>query len=173
VSDMLETVRARRSVRRYEPREVAPEMIEQLKEAMLRSPSSQGRRPWRFVFVTDREKLAALSRAKPNNASFLAEAALGVVVCGDERVSDAWIEDCSIAATILQLTTTGLGLGSCWIQLLNRPHDDDTSAEAYVGAVLGLGEGIRVECIVAIGYPLETKPPYETGALKWDAVTDV
>lgn len=172
MTDVLTAVRERRSVRAYEKRPIAPDVIGQLKEAMLRSPSSRGVRPWRFVFVTDHEKLTELSRAKPQYAGFLSDAALGVAVCADEDASDAWVEDCSIAATILQLTAASFGLGSCWIQIRMRPHDDGSSAEEYVAAALGLPGHTRVACIVSLGYPAETKPTLDSERLKWDAVTD-
>ncbi len=98
---MLELLRTRRSVRRYEAKEIEPELIELLKEAAVRSPTSRNFRPWRFLFVTDKAKLEALSRAKSSGSSFLKAAALGVVICADETESDVWIEDCSIASTIL------------------------------------------------------------------------
>jgi len=39
---MLEILRDRRSIRRYQDREIDAEKIEQLKEAALRAPSSRG-----------------------------------------------------------------------------------------------------------------------------------
>ena len=50
---MLDIVRQRRSIRRYESRPIAPAVIEQLKEAVLRAPTSRNLQPWRFV-VRDR-----------------------------------------------------------------------------------------------------------------------
>jgi len=35
-------------------------------------------------------------------------------------LSNLWIEDASIAATLIQLTARDLGLGSCWIQVSER-----------------------------------------------------
>ena len=159
-------------MRRYEERAIEPAVIDRLKEAMLRSPSSRAIRPWRFVFVTDGAKLAQLSHAKSQYGEFLAKASLGVVVCADESASDAWVEDCSIAATILQISAAGLSLGSCWIQIRGRDHGDGTSAEAFVSGLLDLPEGWRVECIVAVGYPAEEKPAHERDRLKWEAVTE-
>jgi len=54
-----------------------------------------------------------------------------------------------------------------------RPHDDDSSAEGYVAAALGLPEHTRVECIVSLGYPAEKKTPLDVERLKWDAVAEV
>ena len=170
---MLDIVRQRRSIREYEAREIDAELIGQMKEALLRAPSSRNIQPWRFVFVTDREKLVALSCAKASFGQPLAGAALGVVVCADDRISDCWIEDCSIAATILQLTATSLGLGSCWIQIRGRAHADGRSAEDHVREILGLPDDLRVECVVSLGYPAEEKKPMPDEKLGWDKITVV
>ncbi|MBN1454786.1 MAG: nitroreductase family protein [Methanomicrobia archaeon] len=169
---MLELLRTRRSVRQYRDKEIEPELIELLKEAAVRSPTSRNFRPWRFLFVTNKAILETLSRAKPSGSSFLKNAALGVVICADETESDVWIEDCSIAAIILQFTGQGLGLGSCWIQIRKRMHDDTLTAEAYVKDVLGLPAQMRVESIVAFGYPAEAKPPIPKSELEYQKILD-
>jgi nitroreductase len=156
---MLDILRKRRSVRKYKDEDIEPEIVELLKEAALRSPTSRNFRPWRFIFVQDRSKLEALSKAKPSGSSFLAGARLGVVVCADEDESDVWIEDCSIASIILQLAGQSLGLGSCWIQIRRRMHDDSKTSEDYVRSVLGLPEKMRVESIISFGRPDEEKAP--------------
>lgn len=114
---MLDILRGRRSIRRYKDREIEAEKIEWLMEAALRSPSSRGINSWRFLFVTDKATLAELSKAKESGSSFLKRASMGVVVCAAQGESDVWVEDCSIAAIILQLAGCSLGLGSCWIQI--------------------------------------------------------
>jgi len=167
---MLEILRKRRSVRRYKDEDIEPEIVEHLEEAALRSPTSRNFRPWRFVFVEDRSKLAALSKAKPSGSSFLAGARLGVVVCADEDESDVWIEDCSIASIILQLAGQSLGLGSCWIQIRRRRHDDSMTSEEYVRSVLGLPEDIRVESMIAFGYPDEEMAPVPAEELQLEKI---
>lgn len=156
---MIELLRARRSVRSFQERAIEPEKVAILKEAALRSPSSRNIEPWHFIFVEDKDLLAKLARCKPHGAEFLADAALGVVVCADSRQSDTWIEDCCIAAILIQMTAQSLGLGSCWIQVRLRGFDKKTSSEQYVRNILGLPEDISVECMIAIGYPAaKTRP---------------
>ncbi len=167
---MLDLVRKRRSVRTYKNKPIEPKLIELLKEAAVRSPTSRNFRPWRFVFVTDKAKLEALSRAKPSGSSFLKGAGLGVVVCADETESDVWIEDCSIASIILQLTGQSLGLGSCWIQIRKRMYDDTTTSVEYVKEVLGLPEHMKVESIIAFGYPDEEKLPIPKTQLEYSKI---
>ena len=79
----------------------------------------------------------------------------------------------AIAATLLQLTATDLGLGSCWIQIRERLHADGSPAEQYVRDVLGLPAELRVLCILAIGHPAEEKKPHARDDLAWVRITDV
>lgn len=168
MSGMLDILRIRRSIRRYKDKDIEAETIDLLKEAALRSPSSRDIKPWRFFFIEDRDLLERLSRAKEHGSSFLEGAKLGVVVCADESESDVWIEDCSIAAIILQLAGQSLGLGSCWIQIRNRMYNSSLSSEDYVRNILGLPKGIKVESMISFGYPDEEKTPVQKEDLDYD-----
>ncbi len=154
---MLETLRKRRSVRRFKQQPLVQEQIDALKEAVLRSPSSRAIQPWRFTFVQDAGLIAKLAHCKEHGSSFLEGAPLAVVVCGDESLSDVWVEDCAIAALIVHLTAVSLGLGGCWVQVRKRMHDAQTTSEEYVRGVLGISPPLRVLAIVAVGVP--DRPP--------------
>ncbi|HON37123.1 MAG TPA: nitroreductase family protein [Methanothrix sp.] len=169
---MLDILRGRRSIRRYKDARIDERIIEQLKEAALRSPSSRGINPWRFLFITDKEKLEVLSRAKESGSGFLKGAGLGVVVLGQDKESDVWIEDCSIASIILQLAGQSLGLGSCWIQIRNRMHNSSQSSEDYIREVLDLPKESRVECMIAFGYPDEIKEPHPRSELEYGKIIE-
>ena len=167
---MLNILRGRRSVRKFEDREIEENKLDILKEALVRSPSSRSINPWEFILVDDRDTLENLSQSKQHGAGFLSEAALGVVVLGDTRRSDTCIEDCSIAAITLQYTAESLGLGSCWCQIRLRAHGEDKAAEEHVREVLGIDEHYLVECIIAIGYPAQSKSPHAHEDLDWGKV---
>jgi len=134
-----------------------------LKEAALRSPSSKNINPWAFIFVDDPGQLKKLRNVKLHGVKPLETAPLAVVVCADETKNDVWVEDCSIAAILLQLTSQSLGLGSCWVQIRNRMHSDKLSAEKYIQDILGIPENFKVLSIVTIGYPAKTREgkPFE------------
>ncbi len=119
---MIEILRTRRSIRKYEKKPVDEGLVAVLKEALLRCPSSRGINPWTFVFVDEAGVIDKLSRSKEYGSEFLKGAPLAIVVCGDETKSDVWVEDCSIASIVAHLTAHSLGLGSCWIQIRNRDH---------------------------------------------------
>jgi nitroreductase len=161
----MSLIRKRRSIRRFVDKPVEKEKLDLLVEAALRAPSSRGFNPWHFVVVTDRAMLTRLSQAKENGSAFLKSAPLGIVVCADASRSDVWVEDATIATIMIQLAAVDLELGSCWIQIRERMHDAQQTAETYVGAQLGLPSTLKVESIVAIGYPEEAKAPHPEESL--------
>ncbi len=166
----LSLVQKRRSIRQYLEKPVGKEKIELLIEATLRSPSSRGFNPWEFIVVTDRDLLAKLSKAKTHGASFLKNAPLGIVVCADPEKCDVWVEDASIASIFLHLAAESLDLGSCWIQIRMRMHDQTKTAQEYVQELLKITGNLNVESMIAIGYPAESKPPHRKEQLQYEKV---
>ena len=165
---MIELLRKRRSIRKYTDKVIESEKIEILKEALLRSPSSRSFDPWEFIFVDDKELLKQLALSKPHGAGFLEGAALGIVICADEQKSDVWVEDCSIASILVQMAAQSLGLGSCWIQIRKRKFDDQMTSEDYIRKLLNISDSLKVESIIALGYPAEEKEPVPQKNLKYE-----
>jgi nitroreductase len=108
--------------------------------------------------------------SKEHGATFLRDAALGIVVCGDDTKSDVWVEDCSIASIVVQLIAQSLGLGSCWIQIRKRDHSTHKTAEEYIRELLGLPMNMKVESIISIGYPAEIKKPIPLEKLEFEKI---
>jgi nitroreductase len=167
---LIDLIRKRRSIRSYTEAGVDKETVNLLVEVLLRAPTSRGINPWEFIVVDDRELLRQLSTAKQHGSSFLKDAALGIVIVGDSTKSDVWIEDCSIAAILVQMAAQSVGLGSCWIQIRNRQHDREQSSEAFIQNLLGLPEHLNVECIVSIGHPGEKRRALSAANLQYDKV---
>lgn len=166
-SAFLELLRKRRSIRQFQARAVEPGKIEALAEAAVRSPTSRGRNPWEFIVVNDPKLLNKLGNAKQHGSAFLSAAPLAIVVAADKGKSDVWTEDCSIAAIVIQLAAEELGLGSCWVQIRLRQHDNELSAESFVKELLGMPDTLAVECIIGIGYPAEHKPGHSADNLPY------
>ncbi len=167
---MIELLRTRRSIRKYASDSIDNKRVDVLIEALLRSPTSRNSKSWEFIIADDRELLLKLSKAREQGSQHLQDAPLGIVVCADSTKSDVWIEDCSIAAILVQMTSHDMGLGSCWIQIRNRNHTEMISAEQYIQGLLGLPRHIKVECMVSIGYPNEAKKPIADSELEYQKV---
>ena len=167
---MIDLLRTRRSIRKYAPDPIENKMIDVLVEALLRSPTSRNGKSWEFIVVDDRELLAKLSKARRAGITSAAGRTLGARSVCRRYKTDVWVEDCSIAAILVQVTAHDLGLGSCWIQIRNRDHTEKMSAEQYMQSLLGLPKHIKVECMVSIGYPNETKKPVPDSDLEYHKV---
>lgn len=152
---MLELLYKRRSTRRFLPKAVEPSTIDDLVQGVLLSPSGHNIKPWEFIVVDQRETITKLSDAKEHGSKFLAEAPLVLVILGDPAMTDVWIEDTAIAATICHLLAEDLGLGSCWVQIRNRKSGSGQPSGDYVRQVLGIPETYEVEALIALGYKAE------------------
>ena len=66
MTDPLELLLSRRSIRRYTDRPLSPETIDHLLTAAVWAPSAHNRQPWRFVVMTGatRARLAAAMGAQ-------------------------------------------------------------------------------------------------------------
>lgn len=163
---MLELMRNRRSIRKFLDKPVEREKLDAILECALRSPSSRGRNPWKIWVISNKYALEKASKAKPHGVDFVREAPVAYIVAGYPEVTDVWVEDCSIVSIVIQLEAEALGLGSCWGQIRNRPHDDGMSASDYLKKELGLDDDCEVLSIIAVGYKGEvkeghSKAPYE------------
>ena len=167
---MIELLRQRRSIRKYTSQKIEQDKLDILKEAVLRSPSSKNINPWEFIFVDDPKLIAQLKNCKPHGTTPLGSAPLAVVMCADENLNDAWIEDCSIASIILQMTAQSIGLGSCWVQVRNREHSDTVSAENYIQNLLHIPSNFRVLSIITIGYPVKWREGKATEDLQFEKI---
>jgi len=166
----LPLLEKRRSIRKFKDKPVEQDKVDQLIEAALRSPSSMGKNPWRFIMITDRQRMKKLAAAKQHGSAFAKYAPLIIVICADSDLSDVWIEDAAIAAIILHLTAQSLGLGSCWIQIRNRMHDETTSSQDYLSELLKLPKNMKVLAMVAVGYPDEEKSPHRKEDLQFEKI---
>ena len=165
---MLNMLKSRRSIRKFQDKEVEESKLDTILKAALLSPSSKSRRPWEFIAVRDKEILDKLAQCKEHGSQFLSGTPLAIVVLADPEACDVWIEDTSISSTIIQLTAQTLDLGSCWIQIRKRLRSDGQQSEEYIKELLEIPEKFTVECIIAIGYPGEEKKPYDENQLLID-----
>lgn len=150
---------SRRSIRAFQDKKISEELIEKIQHAIYFSPSSRGLRPYISIIVNDKTLIETLSHSK-HGAELLSTAPLAIILAGDTEKSDVFIEDCSIAAANVLNICEENKLGACWVQIRNRQHDENTTADNFVKKHTGIPENFSVECIIAIGYPAEIKKPY-------------
>lgn len=170
MKDFSELVKTRHSTRKFTGEELDGHEVELLLKAALMAPSSRGLQSWEFIVVDDKEKLAALSKSKEKGCDFIAGAPLAIVVLGRPNVSDVWIEDASVASTMILLQAEDLGLGACWVQIRNRAMADGKPACEIVRSLLCIPDNIEVLSILAIGHKGTERKPFDEDKLSWENV---
>lgn len=153
--DAIEAILTRRSVRRFTKDPVDEESIRQLLAAAMSAPSARNQQPWRFVVVTDRPTLDALTKAHPY-AGPLKEAPCAVLICGDTGAPASegfWEQGCSAATENLLVAATALGLGSVWLGC--HPREDRVRG---IQDLLGIPREVVPLSLIAVGHPNETRP---------------
>ena len=160
----------RRSIRKSTEEPIDPDHVRLILETALLAPTSKSSSSWRFVVVDVKDMRQVLEQCKPAGAAPVGRCPLAVVVCGDTRCSDPWIEDASIAAAFIQLEAADLGLGSCWIQVRGRFTADGIPSEEYVAEALNIPEGVTPLCIITLGHKDELRRSIDPSKLEWEKV---
>jgi len=154
--EVFEAIRTRRSIRRFQAKDVPEELVVKLIDAARWAPSAGNVQPWEFIIVRDPRLKEAIARAALNQR-FIAQAPVVIVVCADEMRSGRvygprgstlyCIQDTAAATQNLLLAAHALGLGACWVGAFN---------EEEVRRILRIPPGVRPVAIVPVGYPAES-----------------
>ncbi|MFP3870413.1 MAG: nitroreductase family protein [Syntrophobacteria bacterium] len=164
--ELLEIIKGRRSIRRYQSREVAQEDVQRLLEAIQWSPSWANTQCWEVIVVRDhatREQLQeTMAKGNPATKS-ITEAPLLLVFCArlqssgyykgevTTKFGDWFMYDLGIATQSLCLMAHSLGLGTVIAGLFDHQR---------VAELLNVPDGYEVVTMVPVGYPAkESKPP--------------
>lgn len=111
--DVETAILARRSVRKYEKREIPAEVLEQLLEVARQAPSSSNKQRFHIVVVMDEELKGRLVPVC-GGQKFVADCSAFLVGVTDAG-ADYHTIDITIALDHLSLRAVELGLGTCWI----------------------------------------------------------
>ena len=159
---VLANIHARKSVRSYTSEPVTPEQVETLLRAAMAAPTAVNYQPWRFVVVTEREQLDAISEVLPY-AKMMKQAPLAIIVCGETvwmggNENPYWQQDCAAATQNILLAAEAMGLGAVWTgvypneELYPKLHD-----------YLNLPANIQPLCCIPVGHPAGKTQPRD----KW------
>jgi len=161
--EVKEAIEKRRSIRRYQDKEISQKIIDELIEAARLAPSAYNAQPWRFRVVKDKKIIEELKDEKVFKNEFVYTSPLIMVCCGDEKVyperakdnfdlKDLVLVDVSIATQNLVLRATELGIGCCYIGLFDKDK---------IKEILGIDKNLIIPYVIVLGYADEkpdTKP---------------
>ena len=151
--DVMEAIFTRRSIRKYTKQPISDEVVKELLEAAMYTPSAGNRQPWCFVVINDSKIMNEIPKYHPY-AQMLKEALVAVLVCCDSdlQLEEFGVQDCSAATQTILLAAHAKRLGAVWLGLY--------PAESLVTAtkkLLNLPEHIVPISLISIGYPAEQK----------------
>jgi nitroreductase len=144
---VFDVILSRRSIRRYEDKEIPQDVLDKIVEAGRQAPSAANRQPYHFVIVTDAELKKAISGLI---SRFVKTAPVVIVGCANPKamLTGKWSTvDTTIALENMVLAAWSLGVGSCWIGSFN---------EEKVKSSLKIPQDWKVVALVCFGYPAET-----------------
>lgn len=156
--NVLEAIRARQSIRAYQPRAIEPEKLEAVLQAANQAPSAANLQAYQ-IHVVRRQAVKEALAAAAAGQKFLASAPVVLVFATDGARSAAKfgqrgeqvyaMQDTCAAVCNAMLAAVALGLGTCWVDAV-----DETAASKAVG----LPPGQRAAVLLPLGYPAESPP---------------
>ncbi|MBN1893598.1 nitroreductase family protein [bacterium] len=163
-ASLLESIRTRFSVRKFDGRCVDREILQICLEAARLAPSAENSQPWRFLILDDPETIRSFGRSAFSGiyslTGWAASAPVLIVLLAEPDLIAGrigkWIQrlpfyllDMGIAGTHLVLQAQSLGLGTCWIGWFDLRK---------TRKFFGLPKGIKVCGMIALGYPQPGQP---------------
>jgi len=146
---LVDVILSRRSIRRYEQKEIPKDVLVQILEAGRQAPSAANRQPWHFIVITDYEIKKELSKGLVNR--HIKNSAFTVVGCAYTGLwhigTRKWsIVGTSIALQNMVIAAWAMGGGSCWI---------GDFRENKVKQLLNIPDKWEVVALISFGYPAE------------------
>lgn len=169
-----ELLKARRSIRRFEEKDVPTNIIHGIIDDSILAPNAGNEQPWKFTIVNDRSTIKKISDESKknilericNNPLDYAKKYKGILtkesynvfynapsvvfIYGDKDKKNLLV-DCALAASYFMFSATSRGLGTCWINLGSEIKDESMLSS------LQIGETDRIVAPIILGYP-DQKP---------------
>jgi len=168
--ELYEAISGRRSVRRFLPEPIDRSILDRIVEAAIWAPSGGNAQTWRFVVVTEPERIAKLRTVSPG---LLGDPPVVIAICqdlGEARAKGSTLGetflapiDAAMATQNLLLAAHAEGLGTCAIASFHG---------RAVGRLLELPERVETVLLVSVGRPDESPnpPPRRTeGVIHYEA----
>ncbi|HEY5586107.1 MAG TPA: nitroreductase family protein [Ruminiclostridium sp.] len=135
MNETLKTILTRRSIRKYEEKQIKDEELQNILEAGKFAPSAMNQQSWHFTVIQNKEMLQNLNEtcktafmksgnkgfedmAKSENFSIFYNAPTFIIVSGDQKAIAPQC-DGSLAIENMFIAAESLAIGSCWIHAMS------------------------------------------------------
>lgn len=157
-------IKDRRSIRKYQDKEIPEDLVKDILNAARLAPSAYNAQPSRFVVIQDKKTKETLKKSNIFKQPFVYSSPVIIVCLGDpevypkERLEPTYsnpkeiagdigaVRDVAISTQNLVLRATELGLGTCYIGLVDRDKVKD---------ILDIPKNYVLPFAITVGYPDE------------------
>ncbi len=166
MDETLRVIANRRSIRKYQPKQIAEAELEQILNAAIYAPSARNQQKWHFTVIQDRALLDRMvciikENILESDNEFLKQRASTpgyhtfhhaptVIMISAEALAHLIELDCGAAAQNIALAAESLNIGSCIIASSAILFASERGQE--LAQELGVPKGYIHICSVALGY---------------------
>ena len=155
--NVKETINLRKSIRKYQDKQIPEEIVNELLEAARKAPSAKNIQSHRYFIVKDKDVKNKLIKHGVFKQPFVNDAPLIIICCADpaqypksadvdETPTNYAYIDLSIAASFLVLRATELGLGTVFVAWIYRDK---------IKEILNIPKKYIIPFVIPVGYPAE------------------
>ena len=148
--DIIDTIRQRRSIRKYKQRMPEDKDIDKILEAGRWAPSGLNNQPWRFLVIKEKSLKDEIAKFTKYGHVIMSCPVL-ICVFLDKRSSYNRDKDLMAVGACIQnmcLAAYSLGLGTCWLgEILNQKEK--------VHQYLNTDRDLELVAVVTLGYTNE------------------
>jgi len=170
LKDALTVIHERKSVRSYTGEPVSKNDINTILRAAMAAPAAIHLLPWKFIVVTDKNKLRGLANGLPF-AKMLVKAGTGIVVCAVPEEAalgskEFAILDCTCASENILIAAEALELGAVWTAVYPNNELMD-----FVRKELNIPKHIIPLNVIPVGHPTgddKAQDKYDANNIHWE-----
>ena len=156
MNETLQTLKNRRSVRAYLPKQIKEEELQQILEAGIYAPTGMGAQSPIVVVVQDKDTISYLSKLNAKVMGSTSDPFYGaptvIVVLADKNRGTCVEDGCLVIGNMMNAAAS-LGVGSCWIHRAKEVFESPEGKELlkkwgihgdYIGVgncILGYADG--------------------------------
>lgn len=163
-NQVIETIMARRSVRKYLPQPVNRDTMQVILDCGINAPNGQNKQSWAIRVVDNPEFINGLTEVykkanpkvaeDPNFRNMFRNAPTVVFIANDTAYDFSQV-DCGLLGENMILSAWSMGIGSCCLGGPIRFMKTDPGAAEYLKR-LNIPEGYELLYCIAFGYPDES-----------------
>jgi len=169
--ETFDCIESRRSVRKYDKKDVPDEMIAEILTAGTYAPSAGNSQEWEFIIVKDEETKKKLSEASLHQSHVRDAPAIIVILANLEKIGEKYkergkqvyaLQDTAACVQNMLLAANDLGLGACWIGAFDEDEIED---------VMEIPEKFRVVAMITLGFSLPYEIKKELNRISFERLT--